>query len=48
MEGLFSISFDALAVSFLACCAIRYAIILLLPDEVAGPGGWFIDTGEEV
>ncbi|MFV2035686.1 MAG: hypothetical protein ACC631_11395 [Halocynthiibacter sp.] len=47
MDSLFAISFDSLSVSFLACCAIRQLMIYTLPDEVAGPGGWFIDTGEE-
>ncbi|MFV2052232.1 hypothetical protein [Aliiroseovarius sp. YM-037] len=47
MDGIFTLSFDAICVSFLACCAIREAMIFFLPDDVAGPGGWFIDTGEE-
>jgi len=30
--------------SFLACCLLHEAAIALLPDRIAGPGGWFIDT----
>lgn len=47
MDQLFSLSFDAVCVSFLTCALIREAMIFALPDEIAGPGGWFIDTGEE-
>jgi hypothetical protein len=41
------ITFDQLALAAMACIALREAMIMLLPDEIAGPGGWLIDTGEE-
>ena len=30
--------------SFLTLFLIRHSMIVMLPDAVAGPGGWFIDT----
>ena len=33
--------------SFLTCLVIREVMILVLPDDIAGPGGSFIDTGPE-
>lgn len=41
------ISFDGLLGSLFVCRALRRMMILVLPDRVAGPGGWFIDTGTE-
>ena len=41
------ISFDGLLGSQSVCLALRQMMILVLPDRVAGPGGWFIDTGTE-
>jgi len=45
MSELLALSFDAVLTSAIVCLVIRELIILALPDEVAGPGGWFIDTG---
>ena len=42
-----SITFDQIALAAMACIAIREAMIMLLPDEIAGPGGWLVDTAEE-
>ena len=39
MEILGQISFDEIVGSFFIC------VILALPDHIAGPGGWLIDTG---
>ena len=47
MDAVFQFSFDAIVVSFLACCLIREGMIMFLPDEIAGPGGSFIDTGAD-
>ncbi len=44
MDILTHISFDQIGLSFLAIFAIREAMIHFLPDGVAGPGGWLIDT----
>jgi hypothetical protein len=41
------VSFDDLMSSLLVCLILRQAMIVLLPDHVAGPGGWLVDTGEE-
>ncbi len=47
MNLLSQISFDAIAASLLACLVIRELMIIVLPDDIAGPGGWLVDTGEE-
>lgn len=47
MDFITQISFDDIAGSFLVCLILREAMILALPDRVAGPGGWLIDTGTE-
>lgn len=47
MTMLSLISFDEIAASLLLCLVVRELMILALPDHVAGPGGWLIDTGEE-
>jgi len=47
MTFVSQISFDGLLGSQSVCLALRQMMILVLPDRVAGPGGWFIDTGTE-
>lgn len=47
MSILSQISFDEVAASLLACLALREIMILTLPDRIAGPGGWLVNTGEE-
>lgn len=47
MQSLFNISFDALAVSLFLCVLLRQAMILFLPDHIAGPGGWLVNTDVE-
>ena len=42
-----ALTFDQIALAAMACIAIREAMIMLLPDEIAGPGGWLVDTGSE-
>ncbi|MGF6860875.1 hypothetical protein ABIE69_001445 [Rhodobacteraceae bacterium MBR-64] len=44
MQSLFSLSFDAMVTSLFICLLLRQAMILLLPDHIAGPGGWLVDT----
>lgn len=41
------ISFDEIAASLLICLLLRETFILVLPDRIAGPGGWLVDTGLE-
>jgi hypothetical protein len=47
MSLLSQISFDEIVGSVLVCLIIREVLVLALPDSVAGPGGWLIDTGHE-
>ncbi|MCB2116112.1 MAG: hypothetical protein KDE00_07360 [Rhodobacteraceae bacterium] len=47
MNFLSQITFDDVAASLLACLILRELMILALPDRIAGPGGWLVDTGEE-
>lgn len=47
MDWMTLFSADKLAMSFLAVFTIREAMIYMLPDEIAGPGGWLVDTGAE-
>ena len=47
MTFVSQISFDGLLGSLFVCRALRQMMILVLPDRVAGPGGWFTDTGTE-
>ena len=39
-----SISFDQIALAAMATIAFREALIVCLPNHIAGPGGWLIDT----
>lgn len=49
MSVLFSlmsqVSFDELAMATILCLALRESLVRALPDRIAGPGGWLIDTG---
>lgn len=47
MSILAQISFDELVAAFVVCLVIREVLIFALPDDIAGPGGWFIDTGSD-
>ena len=47
MTYVSQISFDDPLGSLLVCHALRQGMILALADHMAGPGGWFIDTGTE-
>ena len=47
MDWMSFFSIDKLMLSFLMCFAIRQGMIYTLPDHVAGPGGWLVDTGEK-
>ncbi len=42
-----SVSADQIMLSLLACYVIREFMIAFLPDAVAGPGGWLVDTEVE-
>lgn len=45
MDLLATISFDQIGMAFLVIFVIREAMVYALPDDIAGPGGRFIDTG---
>ncbi|SFD05168.1 hypothetical protein [Tropicimonas isoalkanivorans] len=47
MEWLSQLTVGELIMSFLLCCVIHEFLVAILPDTVAGPGGWLIDTGSE-
>jgi hypothetical protein len=47
MSALFAVSFDTVVMSAITCLVLREIFILTLPDDVAGPGGWLIDTGRD-
>lgn len=47
MQVLGQVSFDEVVASFVCCLLIREILIFALPDHIAGPGGWLIDTGTE-
>ncbi len=47
MQWLSQVSFDEVAAAFVACLVIREILIFALPDHIAGPGGWLIDTGSD-
>jgi len=41
-----TITFDQIGLAIMACIGLRQAMIQLLPSEIAGPGGWLVDTAE--
>jgi hypothetical protein len=47
MSALFALSFDTVVMSAITCLVLREIFILTLPDDIAGPGGWLIDTGRD-
>lgn len=47
MSELLTFSFDGVVTSAIVCLVIREVMIFALPDEIAGPGGRFINTGVE-
>lgn len=48
MFELLQPSFDAFVASLLICLTIRESLLYALPDHIAGPGGWLIDTGDDI
>lgn len=39
-----AITFDQIVLAMLIAFAIHELLIAILPDRIAGPGGWLIDT----
>lgn len=44
MSALFAVSFDTLVMSAISCLILREIFLVTLPDTIAGPGGWLINT----
>lgn len=42
-----TITFDQIVMSAMACIALRELMIIILPNRIAGPGGWFVNTSEK-
>ncbi len=42
-----TITFDQIALATMACVALREVMIIALPDTIAGPGGWLVNTAAE-
>ena len=42
-----AITVDQIILAAMACIGLREAMIMFLPDWIAGPGGMLVDTGEE-
>lgn len=47
MENLTGLTFDSVVTSAIACLVLREVFLLTLPDTIAGPGGWLINTDPE-
>ena len=47
MDYFSAFSFDNIAASFITCLILREVMIAVLPDHIAGPGGWLVDTGAD-
>lgn len=47
VEYLAQVSFDNVVAAFITCLVFREFMIFALPDQIAGPGGWLIDTGSD-
>ncbi len=45
--GFTAITFDQIILAAMACVAIREVMIMALPNSVAGPGGWLVNTAKE-
>lgn len=43
MSTIFQMSFDSIIGSLI----VREVMILALPDRIAGPGGWLINTKQD-
>ncbi|MHC0052602.1 hypothetical protein [Actibacterium sp. D379-3] len=46
LNWMATITCDQIILSAICCCAVGEMMIHLLPDAVAGPGGWLVDTGD--
>ena len=44
MHWLSQITVGEVIMTFLVCCLVHEMLVAVLPDRLAGPGGWLIDT----
>lgn len=47
MSALFAVSFDTIVLTAISCLLLREVFVVALPDEIAGPGGWLVDTDQD-
>lgn len=47
MEWLLQISIGDIFIAFFTTCIVHEALVVFLPDTIAGPGGWLLDTGAD-
>lgn len=47
MSALFAVSFDTIVLTAITCLLLREFFVIALPDEIAGPGGWLVDTDRD-
>lgn len=47
MSALFAVSFDTIVLTAISCLLLREVFVVALPDEIAGPGGWLVDTSRD-
>ena len=47
MEFIQAVTMDQMLYALILTGMLREAMIFTLPDAVAGPGGWLINTGED-
>lgn len=47
MDVLKTVTFDQIAYSLFIFALARTLLVAYVPDNLIGPGGWLIDTGEE-
>jgi hypothetical protein len=46
-DWLAGITVGEVILAWLTCCLVHELLVALLPDRIAGPGGWLIDTGTD-
>lgn len=47
MEWLAQVTVGEVILTLLACCLAHETLVAVLPDRIAGPGGWLIDTARK-
>lgn len=47
MSLFHTVTADQVIIAIIATVALREAMVLMLPDSIAGPEGWLVRTGED-